>query len=59
MAQKCGIWQIKPMTFQDQMQVAVESNNSGFGNYSLIKLTNFKSHLWTHDTCHMDSEGTI
>ena len=37
MAQRCGVWQIKRMTSQDQDQVSMKSNMFGFGGYSQIK----------------------
>ena len=37
MAQRCGVWQINPMTSPDQEQLSMKSNNSGFGGYAQIK----------------------
>ena len=37
MAQRCGVWQIKRITSQDQDQVSMKSNMFGFGGYSQIK----------------------
>ena len=37
MAQRCGVWQIKRMTSQDQDQVSTKSNMFGFGGYSQMK----------------------
>ena len=37
MAQRCGVWQIKRMTSQDQDQVSMKSNMFGFGGYSQMK----------------------
>ena len=34
MAQRCGIWQIKPLASLEQKQLSVKSNNSGFKSYS-------------------------
>ena len=30
-----------------------------FGDFGQKKLTNFKTRLWTRDTCHVSSEGTM
>ena len=38
MAQRCGVWQIKPMTSLDQDPLSTKSNNSGFGGYSQMKI---------------------
>ena len=38
MAQRCGVWQINPMTPPDQEQLSMKSNNSGFGGYSQMKI---------------------
>ena len=35
--QRCGVWQIKPMTSLDQDPLSTKSNNSGFGGYSQMK----------------------
>ena len=37
MAQRCGVWQIKRMTSQDQDQVSMKSNMFGFRGYSQMK----------------------
>ena len=37
MAQRCGVWQIKPMTSPDQDPLSTKSNSSGFGSYSQMK----------------------
>ena len=36
--QRCGVWQIKPMTSLDQDPLSTKSNNSGFGGYSQMKI---------------------
>ena len=38
MAQRCGVWQIKPMTSLDPDLLSTKSNNSGFGGYSQMKI---------------------
>ena len=35
--QRCGVWQIKPMTSLDPDPLSMKSNNSGFGGYSQMK----------------------
>ena len=37
MVQRCGVWQIKGMTSQDQDQVSTKSIMFGFGGYSQKK----------------------
>ena len=37
-AQRCGVWQIKPMTSLDPDPLSTKSNNSGFGGYSQMKI---------------------
>ena len=37
MAQRCGVWQIKRMTSQDQDQASMKSNMFGFGGHSQMK----------------------
>ena len=37
---------------------ATKSNRSGFWTFWTSKLSNFKTRLWTRDTCHVYSEGT-
>ena len=37
MAQRCGVWQIKPMISLDQDQVSMKSNMFGFGGCSQMK----------------------
>ena len=36
--QRCGVWQIKPMTSLDQDPLSTKSNNSGFRGYSQMKI---------------------
>ena len=36
MVQRCGVWQIKPMTSPDQDPLSTKSNSSGFGSYSRV-----------------------
>ena len=38
MAQRSGVWEIKPMTSLDQDQVSMKSNMFGLGGYSQMKL---------------------
>ena len=35
-----------------------KSNTCGFWTFWTSKMTNFKTRLWTRDTCHVYSEGT-
>ena len=37
MVQRCGVWQIKHMSSQDQDQVSMKSNMFGFRGYSQMK----------------------
>ena len=37
MPQRCGVWQIKPMTSPDLDPLSTKSNSSGFGSYSQMK----------------------
>ena len=57
--QRCGIWQIKPKPSLDQDELSLKLKNSGFWTFWTSKLTNFKTRLWTRDTCHVSSEGTM
>ena len=42
MVQRCGVWQIKRMSSQDQDQVSMKSNMFGFRGYSQMKF--YKTH---------------
>ena len=37
MVRRCGVWQIKRMTSQDQDQMSMKSNMFGFGGYSQMR----------------------
>ena len=56
-----GVWQYFFST-QDNPLVqwicVSKSNTCGFWTFWTSKLTNFKTRLWTRDTCHVYSEGT-
>ena len=43
--QRCGVWQIKPMTSPDKDQLSTKSNMCGFGGYSIATLTKQKSFM--------------
>ena len=43
---------------ENEDELSLKLKNSGFWTFWTSKLTNFKTRLWTRDTCHMDSEGT-
>ena len=47
--QRCGVWQIKPMTSLDQDPLSTKSNMCGFGGYSIATLTKQKS-LMSHQS---------
>ena len=49
MVQRCGVWQIKPMTSPDQDPLSTKSNSSGFGSYSQMK---FKKGCKNGEKCH-------
>ena len=47
LAQRCGIWQIKPLALLEQKPLPVKSNNFGFWTFWTLKLTNFETRFWT------------